>query len=429
MSNKQGDFLRSILILSICLLFFTLSACSEREETYNDLNEDLTISDDYNQRIKFFQELQNGNHLLIGETYREDYSDSDVDIYFTDGDFNVLWRRTIDGFLSENIVSFSVQGDVIYIFGNTNSEGNVLGQSKGGYDTFIASYDKDGNQLLNIRYGGPGSDSFLAVSKDSNNDFYALIHSDSDSGDFTLKSNNDRFLIVKLNKYGELINQTVLDNNLVYSNLKINSNDQLILIGRVNNGSYYSINGNQLNNYDSFFSAYDKDGNELYSRQLVDYNNLIINDYDFDSKDNILFTGTFMESITEYKLLISKLDIRFESIWENITKNNSNSFFNYLDVLSNDTILVGGYLDYLYPNGSSIPQSGIVLRLDGSGNFVAQRQFVSEAHFTRVFSRSSGYTITTSIKNLKNDYDIFILTTDLNFRPIGDMGINLIISP
>jgi hypothetical protein len=408
-------------------ILFLLVACSNtyKEKIFGGQGYQIITHSDY---------LTNGEYIFSGETSHNSWSKSDIDIYKTDSDLNLIWKRQISGFNDEILIEIKEISEKIYVFGNTNSEDGNLAPSLGGKDAFIYVFDKEGETLFNQRLGGSGSDSIKSVSFDMNGNIYLLVNSDSINGDFVNQNDlNDDFL-VKMNSnleiqwYKEYYGNTYFFLNEV----RLNLGNEIFLAGKIQNGTFYFQNGSKRYNYDSLFIKLNSNGEIIKTFQLTDYNNLHIHDFKFDFNNNLVLVGLFGEDFISAFTTIIKLDNNLNIIWENVYTSSpgSGNTLNKITILQNSTILVEGISDMIYPyGGTNMDQSIVILKFDGSGNFIFQKN-IDATRFTLFYLNDKFiYSISKNFEGYNSEswdkYDALLFFLDVNLVPEEEIYVDI----
>ena len=169
----------------------------------------------------------NGNYIVVGNTFSEGQGNSDALIVKFDSNLNILAAKIYGGSDIDSFESIVIDNSGNYIIaGYTRSEG------QGNIDALIVKFNSDLNIIAAKTYGGSDDDSFYNVAVDDDGNYITV-------GDtFSEGQGSNNALIVKFN------------NNLTISNAKIYGKSNLdyfydIIIG--NDGNYIAVGNTYFN--------------------------------------------------------------------------------------------------------------------------------------------------------------------------------------
>nr|QNO42934.1 hypothetical protein FPLJOMBM_00025 [Methanosarcinales archaeon ANME-2c ERB4] len=156
-----------------------------------------------------------------------------------DKDGNLIWNVTWGGTADDAGNVIATASDCVYLAGDRN----MFSRSEGGYSSvFLNKYDKDGNLIWNITWGGT--------------DFHASYARAATTGDYVYLAGNTIDKIIFLNKYdkdGNLIWHITWGEKIEWkSTFAIATGDSAVYLA--------GITGR-----DAFLNKYDKDGNLLWN--------------------------------------------------------------------------------------------------------------------------------------------------------------------
>jgi hypothetical protein len=156
-----------------------------------------------------------------------------------DKEGNLIWNVTWGGTADDAGNAIATASDCVYLAGDRN----MFSRSEGGYSSvFLNKYDKDGNLIWNITWGGT--------------DFHASYARAATTGDYVYLAGNTIDKIIFLNKYdkdGNLIWHITWGEKIEWkSTFAIATGDSAVYLA--------GITGR-----DAFLNKYDKDGNLLWN--------------------------------------------------------------------------------------------------------------------------------------------------------------------
>ena len=154
---------------------------------------------------------------------------------------NLIWNVTWGGTAGDAGNAIATASDCVYLAGDRN----MFSRSEGGYSSvFLNKYDKDGNLIWNITWGGT--------------DFHASYARAATTGDYVYLAGNTIDKIIFLNKYdkdGNLIWHITWGEKIEWKcTLAIATGDSAVYLAGIT-----GIRG------DAFLNKYDKDGNLLWN--------------------------------------------------------------------------------------------------------------------------------------------------------------------
>jgi hypothetical protein len=146
----------------------------------------------------------------------------------------IQWNKLYGGLDYEGIYSMQVTSDGGYILAGlsqSSSTGDVVGNNRGGYDSWIMKVDNLGNIAWTKLLGGAGDDFATYIIQNPDNSYILIGNSTSStSGDVTATNHgNNDYWITKFSATG-----TILWNKLLGGN----GDDRAYSIARLSNGDY-----------------------------------------------------------------------------------------------------------------------------------------------------------------------------------------------
>ncbi len=156
----------------------------------------------------------------------------------------IQWNKLYGGLNYEGLFSMQITSDGGYILAGlsqSSSTGDVVGNNRGGYDSWIMKVDNLGNIAWTKLLGGTGDD-FSTYIIQNPDDSYILIgcSTSSASGEVTATNHGDYdFWITKFSPTG-----TILWNKLLGGN----GNDRAYSIARLSNGDYWIAGASSSSN-------------------------------------------------------------------------------------------------------------------------------------------------------------------------------------
>ena len=419
----------SKMLLLFGLLILLLSACTTSS---NENDKKFLFEGEGAQEILFLGTFEDKSTVYIGNTMtRSNISNEnihDIDIHYYDQNFKWIKTVQIKGNGDEELIFADVIEEKLYLFFNSKSETVNSSQSLGGEDAIVMIIDKNGEVVDLERFGGSGKDEFLDVRISSNNEWIIVGSSDSNDGDFKSLSGEKNYFVLKLNLQARIVDEKYYNNEVSFNAVRVNSKNEIYLLGKTWDGTTYLFNGSTRRNLDVLILKLDENLSSEYSKLLTTYEDLIIDDVEIDSSDNIIIIGTFGPpyKIDNHQILILKMNSEIELIWDKILPwHYGKSNLNDLMIQKNNSILIlyNGINNFKYFN-SEVEKTNYIIRFDASGNFIFQIPLLNELVLRNIFENNDGFDILGIIK-IENDnydwnFDIYegiIIFVDKNFMP------------
>ena len=189
---------------------------------------------------------------LPGQTGPSGGLDSFIRKYDSSG--NVLWTRQFGMAGDDSPVSIAAHDGTVYVVGAISTQTGVLG-----LDSYLRAYDSDGNILWTRQFGSASRDAAIGVSTD-------------DRGAYVLSSENTfpgpGSTILRMFDFdgGERWNVEVRSNDRL-TPVGVSSDPTGIYVAGYVFAGFVNTPGVISSNDDIFLSKYDKDGNQLWTRQ------------------------------------------------------------------------------------------------------------------------------------------------------------------
>lgn len=311
-------------------------------------------SNDYVKAIAL--DSQNNVYIAgIGENLKFNFSYSDWWIIKLDENGNKLWEKVIDGNKKDdyiNAISIDLN-DNIYVVGS----GDFLKDDLSYADWWIIKFNKDGNILWEKVFdGNHGCDYANSVAIDSNNNVFVTgigenLTTSHSCSDWWIKK-FDKHGNEDTDKWNKKINSP--GNNSDFANdIVIDTKNNIYIIGGGTNIH------NEESGGDRWVKKFDKNGIELNSENIIDYNGALEDDFSIagilDKKDNLYMLSTGYKIINDeytHDWWIEKsnhlacLDkIYMKEKTTNISNNRSSSAGNIALDQYNNIYIIGNYSD------------------------------------------------------------------------------------
>jgi hypothetical protein len=238
---------------------------------FNENGEQVWITkfgdDGVTTEIRECVELSNGNIVVVGLTdgsiYGTKNGTRNAMIIKYDSSGNKLWHNTMIGTGTDvfrAVVELS-NGEIVVV-GESNSTDISSLTNKGGYDGIIIKYDSNGKQMWLKSIGGQNDEYLRSITKDNDDNFYIVGHTNSPEITTVSRDNDNDGLILKYDINGNLIWQKVWGGSGLDQFFSVvNIDNNLIIAGRTSGNEGISINGSR----DSLVIMYDKDGNNFFT--------------------------------------------------------------------------------------------------------------------------------------------------------------------
>lgn len=234
-----------------------------------------------------------GNVGGINNNIRDTQPATDSFLTKFDSDGNPLWTRQFGTFTNDDTYGLAVDKDDNVFLGGWTL-GDLGGTNAGVYDTWITKFDGDGNQLWTEQFGTPDYEFLWGLDTDSKGNVYTSGWTLGDLGG-TNAGSYDTWLA----KYDGNGNQlwtrqfgTSGDDGTFLNNLKVDSNDNIFLTGYTDS----DLGGENAGSYDIWVAKYNSNGDRQWIQQFGTPN------YDYGGSISIDNGSLYITGVTEGSL-------------------------------------------------------------------------------------------------------------------------------
>ncbi len=311
-----------------------------------------------------------------------------------DSNGNQLWSTQFGTAEIENSWAIANDGSNIYVVGETS--GDLANTNQGGRDVYLAKFDSDGNQLWLKQFGSSSFDQPFSVNIDSGGNIYISGYTGGDLGGpnnnrgqnflnsteanhSTLVQTTDSY-VTKFDSDGNQlwIKQFGTDELEDNYGLAIDKDDN-IFSGGTTLGDF---GGESAGLYDGWLVKLDSDGKQLWTQQFGTPDYEFLWDLDTDSEGNVYATGWTLgdlggENAGSYDAWVTKYDRNGNQVWieQFGTGGDDASYFDGIEVDSNDNIFLTGYTDSDLGGPNAGSYDAWVAKYDSDGKQLWLQQF------------------------------------------------------
>ncbi len=398
----------------------------------------------------------------------------DVFLAKYDAGGNFLWTKRMGGTGYDFGLSLAVDGsDNVYIAGyfsgapdfNPGGNGGML-NSAGGYDGFLAKYDKDGHFLWAKNMGGAGYDYSNGVAVDGSDNVYVtgymgILVSDSvnfnpngSGGMVKLVGGSDVFL-AKYDKDGNYLwakgmggsgDDTGVD-------VAVDDSNNVYVAGHFASGKAdFNIGGSSVvltnaGKQDVFLAKYDKDGSYLWAKNMGGSSDDYCSGIAIDGSGNLYMTGYFKSATANFNpagsgggtltnagktnVFLAKYDATGNYLWAENMGGSSNDYGQNLAVDGRGNVHITGYFTSDTAEFDPKSSGGTLIRVgsgdifsakyDSNGNYLWAKGMGGRnsdiGYNTRVDDHGSVY-----VAGMFSSYKVGVEDT-VNFNPGGSGGV------
>ena len=304
-----------------------------------------------------------GNIFAAGYTYSEGTnipSDCHTLIVKFDTNLNILTQKYYGGSNNDMFLSIAVDlsNDIVCV-GSTASEGS------GGYDCLVVKFDNNLNILAREVCGGTGTDKFLGVTVDTNNNILCCGSTTSEgTGTSALIVKFDNNLNVQSQKYYGVANVTI------FNEITTDSNSDIICVG--------STTAEGAGNADALVMKFDDNLNMLARKVYGGSGNDYFYGVATDSSNNIFCCGsTTSEGIgfpTYGHCLVIKFDTNLNIQARKVYGGTANDYFYGVAIdQAQDVVCVGLTYSEAAVSGNPVSDDGLVVKFDNNLNIVGKK--------------------------------------------------------
>jgi len=290
-----------------------------------------------------------GNIYVVGSRGDDSQQDRNSAIAKLSPDGQLLWEKAIETTFNNWTQEVVVSGDgsfyITGITGNSLADGSVTSAG----DAFVAHYDEDGNLLWSGEWGTPGNDTGTGIAVDSDGSIYVAGTANAtytnEGGDFV----SDAF-IAKYNNNGTLAwsQEFGTASKDWISDIKVDADDNLYVVGQTDG----DLAGENAGDRDLFIAKYDKNGNELWTKQLgtadKDGSGFAEEELAIDENGNLYVvtetTGSLGgENAGGRDAVILRLDAEGNVTWKEQVGSTKNEAFKGVATDGNGNLVVAGF--------------------------------------------------------------------------------------
>ena len=314
-----------------------------------------------------------------------------------DSNGNQLWSKQFGTAGVESVWSIANDESNIYVVGDTL--GDLGNTNQGGRDVYLAKYDSDGNQLWIQQFGSSAMDLSYGVTTDSAGHIYITGHSVGDLGGPNNNTGQNFFNTTeaKQSTVGLTTNSFVAKfdsdgNQLWIEQLGTAELDDSYRIATDSEGNVFAggvttgdLGGENAGlTYDSWLVKVNNNGQLEWIEQFGTPDYEFLWGIDTDSEGNVYATGWTLgdlggENAGSYDAWVTKYDSNGNQVWiEQFGTGGDDgpgSFFNNLEVDSNDNIFLTGYTDSNLGGPNAGSYDAWVAKYDSDGNQLWLQQF------------------------------------------------------
>lgn len=470
-----------LFVLLICAsqTIFTQIPTYQWAYSIGDVNQEYlnTLKTDSENNIIIAGDMYGTTDMNPTEFLKILTSNGGLDAYIVkfDADGNVAWGINFGGTNYDGIVNMAIdQNDNIYVIGyfagtadlNPDMVDQKLVVSNGGYDMFLAKFDKNGVFVWGQSFGALGDDWINNLTIDENDNLYitgqfsgTVDFDGSDAGELSINSTLDKYdgFVAKYNLDGAVswaFRIGGFDDD-ISNEIAVNHDGDIIVTGTFQGtadftGQFLDAADGTLLGWpkegDAYIAKYDNEANLKWAKSIKGdtgfnggYSNTV-QALALDNDDNIIVTGLIygkadfdmgddehlITTFADYDSYFAKYDTEGNFVWSYVTAPKVVGY--NLDLLvdyNNDIYLAG---DYNYSTG--IPYEAdfdvdpdSIYMLQGHGEKDAYiAKYNANAEILWAYSvGGSGWEFATAI-DLDNDLNIcvggwFYNTTDFDANP------------
>ncbi len=361
-----------VVWLSTCEMAITVSAQYPAWTV-----QDGTSEDDVAQAVSVDE---NGNIFVAGQTRGDfgsnNHGETDALLCRYDSDGNLIWSRLLGSKLYEQDAFVDASVSQVFLGGSTN--GNLAG-SLGGFDSFLARYDIDGNPIWAKQLGTLQDDFCGGVSTTAANN---ICLGGSTFGDFAgANEGDDDGFLVKLDANGNEFwrRQFGTTQSDLVRGVSTDIQGNIFVSGTTLGDLAGSSNGGR----DGFVIKYDSNGMPVWLRQFGTSGDEIVTDNHCDQAGSVVICGSTDGGLAGANQGASdafalKYDPAGNLVWIRQWGTPEADSANALTTDSADDVFVTGGTSGIFEGQSGAGMVDIFTsKIDASGQFIWLTQFGS----------------------------------------------------